>query len=149
MPILTYGSEDFGFENTQILEIHTEILRTITKSKRSTPHYMFLAELGRYSLQNTIKSRMIGFWTRIVSGKETKLSYIMYKIMRHTPILQSKWINYVKQIFEDCGSPDIWLADGYPQTNCTQQQIKRALTDQYSQNWHSSLQNSSKGTNYQ
>ena len=45
VPILTYGS---GFENIQILErLHTEFLRTITKTKKSTPHYMLLAELGR------------------------------------------------------------------------------------------------------
>ena len=83
------------------------------KTKRkSTPHYMLLAELGRYPLEVTIKLHMVGFWTRIVSGKETKLSYILYKIMRYTTNLHSKWINYVKTIFDDCGKSDVWLNDG-------------------------------------
>ena len=36
VPILTYGNEVFGFENIQILErLHTEFLRTITKTKKA------------------------------------------------------------------------------------------------------------------
>ena len=66
--ILTYGIEVFGFENIQILErIHIKFLRNITNTKKSTPHYMLLAELGRYPIEIVIKSRMIGFWARIVS----------------------------------------------------------------------------------
>lgn len=150
VPILTYGCEVFGFENIQILErIHTEFLRTITKTKKSTPHYMLLAELGRYPLEITVKTRMVGFWSRIVSGKVTKLSYIMYKVMRHTPNLQSKWINHVKSIFEDSGRPDVWLNEGIGLPKCITQQIKRTLLDQNSQLWHENLQNSTKGTNYQ
>lgn len=38
LPILTYGSEIFGFENLDILEkVHNDFLRKITKVRRSTP----------------------------------------------------------------------------------------------------------------
>ena len=41
MPILTYGSEIWGFENTDSIEkVHNDFLRKITRSKRSTPMYM-------------------------------------------------------------------------------------------------------------
>lgn len=150
LPILTYGCEVWGFENIQILErIHAEFLRTITKTKKSTPYYMLFAELGRYPLEITIKIRMIGFWTRIISGKETKLSYLLYNTIKDTLNLQSKWINYVKQIFIDCGKIDIWLSQNSPQSCNVRQLVKRILIDQNLQTWHSSLQNSSKGTNYQ
>ena len=150
VPILTYGSEVFGFENIQILErIHTEFLRNITKTKKSTPHYMLLAELGRYPIEIVIESRMTGFWARIVSGKESKLSYILYKILRHTPNFQSKWVNFVKKIFDDTGKPDIWLNEGNARLNCITLQIKRILIDQYQQAWRANIQNSSKGTIYQ
>ena len=79
LPILTYGCEIWGFENLEILErIHAEFLRNITKARKSTPHYMLYAELGRYPLDITIKSRMIGFWNRIVTGNDSKLSYLLY-----------------------------------------------------------------------
>ena len=72
LPILTYGSEVWGFENIEILErIHAEFIRKITKTRKSTPYYMLYAELGRTSIDITIKARMIGFWYRIVTGKQT------------------------------------------------------------------------------
>ena len=69
--------------------------------------------------------------------------------MRYTPNLHSKWINYVKTIFDDCGRSDVWLNDGTDFSNCIRQQIKRKLLDQNYQVWHANPQNSTKGTNYQ
>ena len=77
---------------------------------------MLFAELGRYSLEITVKIRKIDFWTRIISGKETKLSYLLYNTIKDTPNLQSNWINCVKQIFIDCGKMDIWLSQNSPQS---------------------------------
>ena len=38
IPILTYSCEIWGYEDTKIIErIHTDFLRKITKSKKSTP----------------------------------------------------------------------------------------------------------------
>ena len=46
LPILTYGSEVFGFENIDILErIHSTFLRKITNSKKSTPLSFLYGEL--------------------------------------------------------------------------------------------------------
>ena len=80
LPILTYGCEIWGFDNLEILErIHAEFLRNITKARKSTPHYMLYAELGRYPLDITIKSRMIGFWNRMVTGNDS--NYLIYFIL--------------------------------------------------------------------
>ena len=69
LPTMTYSCEVFGFENIQILErIHNEFLRKITKTKKSTPLFMLYAELGRYPIEIIIKSRMISFWNRIITG---------------------------------------------------------------------------------
>ena len=70
MPILTYGSEIFGFENLALLDkIHIKILKNITKCKRSKPSYIIYAELGRYQLGIVVKSRIIEFWNRILLDK--------------------------------------------------------------------------------
>ena len=149
LPILTYGCEIWGFENLEILErIHAEFLRNITKARKSTPHYMLYAELGRYPLDITIKSRMIGFWNRMVTGNDSKLSYLLYITVKNVPYLESKWINHVKNTFNSAGRYDLWLSQNNLTCNNASRIIKQTLIDQNFQIWHSKLQNSSKGLNY-
>ena len=45
LPVLTYGCEIWGYENTEHIEkVHNDFLRKVTRSKRSTPMYMIYAE---------------------------------------------------------------------------------------------------------
>ena len=61
-PILLYGCEIWGYQNTQIIEnVHNDFLRNILKLRKSTPLYILYAELGRRPLQINIKHRMIVF----------------------------------------------------------------------------------------
>ena len=150
LPILTYGCEVFGYENLEMLErIHTSFLRKITKTRKSTPLYALYAELGRYPIQLTVKCRMISFWNRIITGKQTKITYHLYTALRATPNFESKWINHIKGILNEAGRPDIWHAQSDISSNNISKIIKAHLIDQNTQNWHSSLQNSSKGRNYE
>lgn len=147
LPILTYSAEVWGFESCKILEpIHNQFLRSITKARKSTPMYMIYAELGRYPLELTIKCRMISFWTRIVLGKQNKLSNILYQKLLNTPGINSKWVQNIKEILQNCGRCDIW--QNPRQSRNIAAIIKRNLVDQFTQNWRTSLENSSKGRNY-
>ena len=147
LPILTHGCEVFGFEDCHMLEaIHNQFLRSLTYSRKSTPLYMLFGEFGRYPLEIVIKSRMVGFWNRIISGKQTKLSYICYKKLTETPHLNSKWVAKVKQILDDCGMSEIWTAQS-PTSHLSKIVMER-LKDQFTQKWNSNLNNSTKGRNY-
>ena len=62
VPILTYGCEIWGYENTELIEkVQNDFLRKITGSKKSMALYMLYGELGRMPLQITIKTRIIGY----------------------------------------------------------------------------------------
>ena len=75
LPILTYGSEVWGYEGLDMLErVHTNFMRRITKCRKSTPKYMLYAEPSRHPIEITIKQRMVSFWTRLITGKISKLS---------------------------------------------------------------------------
>lgn len=57
VPILLYGSEIWGYENTDCIEqFHNAFLRKITNLRKSTPLYILHAELGRHSLKINIKN---------------------------------------------------------------------------------------------
>ena len=57
-----------------------------------------MGELGRYPIEVTIKSRMIGNWYRLLTGKQTKLAYNIYQTMLRIPNFQSKWITCIQNI---------------------------------------------------
>ena len=147
LPIMTYGCEVWGFENCEILErIHNKFLRSILQVRQSTTIYMLYAELGRHPIEITIKTRMIAFWSRLISSKQSKLSYFVYHKMLNTPRFQSKWVNNIKSILTSCGRSDIWEMP--PLNTNIVASVKQNLIDQYYQKWHEELEDSSKGENY-
>lgn len=149
LPILTYASEIFGYENLDILErIHLKFLRYITKLRQSTPIYMIMAELGRLPINITIKCKMISYWHGMATGNQNKLSYKIYQLMLNLPNFKSKWIEHIKDILIHAGRPDIWMNPQSLSNNLIKKLVKQIYTDQYYQSWHDSLQNSSKGINY-
>ncbi|MEW8542872.1 MAG: reverse transcriptase family protein, partial [Candidatus Thiodiazotropha sp.] len=148
LPILCYASEIFGFENLKIIEnIHNEFLRKITKSRSSTPMYMLYAELGRYPIEIIIKSRAIAFWNRLITGKQTKLSCILYHTL-YSHEKSFKWIEFIKGIFSEIGRNDIWIYQNNIISRSINKYVKSILIEQNLQHWHDSLQNSQKGRNY-
>ena len=144
LPILTYGSEIWGYENLDIIvRIHTDFLRRISKCRKSTPKYILYAEMGRYPIEITIKQRMISFWARLVTGKASKLSYNIYLFMLKSPDVNCKWINHIQHILDNSGRHDIWERQPTAVNLSTSKIIKQNLHDQFLQNWNTQLQNSS------
>ena len=69
--VILYGSEVTGFENTEVLErLCSQFYKIILNVKKTSPNVMFYGELGRYRINILCKSRMVGFWQRIVNGNE-------------------------------------------------------------------------------
>jgi hypothetical protein len=64
---------------------------------------MIYGELGLFPIEIDVKLRMISYWARLLTGKETKLSYLSYKILYNLFIdenLDFSWIKHVKHIFD-------------------------------------------------
>ena len=128
------------FGGTKILtwlkKIHYDFLRKITLARKSTPLYMLYGELGRFPLQIIIKSRVIGYWNRLLQSKATKLSYVIYQCQLNTANIFPKWINYIQAILNQIGRPDIWLIQHRLQYKSLAQLTKKILIDQFVQDWH-------------
>jgi hypothetical protein len=149
LPILTYASEIWGYEDLKILErIHCEFLRKVLHLRTSTPLYMLYAESGRYPINITIKCRMIGFWNRLILGNKNKIAYKIYQYMINCQDFEFKWLSYIKSILSNTGRNDLWLNQTNIQSKTIKCVIKQVLLDQNYQMWHETLQNSSKGRNY-
>ena len=149
IPILTYASEIWGYEDLSIIEnIHRDFLRTIFKLRKSTPLYMLYAETGRYPLSIVVKFRAIGFWLNMITGDTNKLSYKVYRYMLNIPNFKSKWLTFVRQIIEETGKLDAWQNQTSLQNTSLKHEIKQVLIDQNLQHWQSILDQSTKARNY-
>ena len=151
-PILLYGCEVWGFSNNDILEkLHLKFCKILLNLKTSTPSYMVYGELGRYPIYIDIKIRTVCYWARLIVGKQTKYSNILYRLCRQlneNHNMQFSWILFVKQIFNECGFPNIWETELFDNVDYLKCVIKQRLEDRFLQNWNSLVQNSPKAINY-
>ena len=83
-PVLLYGSEIWGYENTQILErVQLQLCKQILHVHKTTPNCIVYGEFGRLSMRCMIEKRMVNYWCRIMSGKEGKLASILYNLSKN------------------------------------------------------------------
>ena len=151
LPILLYGSEVWGFTNTNMIDVlHNQFLRSITKLRKSTPTYMLYAELGRVPIHLHIKKRIINYWISLINGSSSKFARKMYDIMlaEHENGKTHKWISYLKSILISVGLPDLIYQPIIINPQATKAKISETLKDLYIQEWHAKLDSSSKGRDY-
>jgi hypothetical protein len=70
--LLTADEYAYGKDLDLIERVHTDFLRKITNSKKSTPIYMLYGELGRYPLEIVIKTRIINYWCKFLWAVSVK-----------------------------------------------------------------------------
>jgi hypothetical protein len=80
-PILLYGCEVWGFSDDYVIEKNNlKFDKLILHLKQSTPNIMIYGELGRFPLYIDIKTGVISYWYKLLTGKVSKLSAISYKL---------------------------------------------------------------------
>ena len=150
-PILLYGSEVSGFEKSDLLEsLYLQFYKIILKAKKSTPNVILYGELGRYPIDLIVKSRMIGFWQRIVNSKSDKISNKLYSIllsMHKRGLFHSKWLMTVKNTLYDNGFEHIWDSHSNIPLNISKK-IKLKLIEKYKESWKEIIYVTPKCLNY-
>jgi hypothetical protein len=151
-PILLYGSEVWGFKNIDIIEkVHLKFLKIILSLNKSTTTSMVYGELGRYPLSTCVNVRIIGFWGRLLTGNENKLSLMLYKTMLKLSINKNvhfQWLDKVKSILNDCGLSYVWESQSFPSCSWLKQSVQQSNRDQFVQNWQAQISDGNKCINY-
>lgn len=137
VPILLYGSELWGFENLCIIEkLHLKFCKLVLSLKTSTPNFMIYGELARYPLCVKVKIRMLNFWIRLLKGKESKLSYILYNVLHSLTQINNynfKWVECIQNILHECGLSYVWLTHNVENEKWILNVVKQTLIDQFQQ----------------
>ncbi len=99
MPILLYGSEVWGFANTQNIEVfQNEYFKHLLKLGGKTINNVVLCELRCFIIEKYIKQRILNFWVRIATSKLNKVCLAVYPKMRElydTGEYKSEWLSYI------------------------------------------------------
>ena len=113
LSILSYGSEIWSFGDlTTIEKVHNDFLKRILNVKKSTPHIMVYREFGRFPVSLHIKKRIINFWSNMLLGKRSNLSYRLYYVLYSDYIAgryNYPWLSNVNSILEEVGKNEIWI----------------------------------------
>ncbi len=84
LPILPYACEIWGHYIVREIELlHLSFMKHILFVYKRTINDMVYGKLGVYPLNIFIKCKMIAYWARMISGRETKLCFGMYKCLLH------------------------------------------------------------------
>ena len=149
LPILLYGSEIWGFENLESIEIfYRKFLKYILKVNSQTTDEMVYGETGRTPLHVLIQTRMVCFWHKIITGLNTKLSYrLLYLLNKLNKQNQydpnrysSPWLKKVQEILESCNMTNIWLNPKSIKPNHLRKALTKQLTNKYKLKWLSEME---------
>jgi hypothetical protein len=151
-PILLYGSELWGFTNSNILEkVQLKFMKQILYLKQSTPSYMIYGELGILPLREEAKIRMVSYWCRLTVNGINKLSNYLYSFietLHKQRKIKSKWLEYIKAAILNNGFQNIWDNQNNFNNKWFQLAFKRRVKDSYLQTWNEQLNNSSSSITY-
>ena len=136
-----YGCEVWGFSNINQLEVlHRKFLKIILGVGNNTPNCMIYGETGRRCIRSIVDSRMLSFYSRIVNGKHSKLSYIMFQLAKKKHVRDDyfcSWNEHIQSVLNNIGMNYIWIFEG---SNLSTEIIKKAtklrINDMYHQEWH-------------
>jgi len=153
VPILLYGSEVWGFTNINLVEkLHLRFCKILLNVKKCTTTAMVYGELGQLPLARLVQCRLLNFWFKLATCPNSKLSCILYKqmlAMHNNKSINFKWLISVKNNLDNLGFSNVWThqGDGIDQ-DWFKNAIKQRLFEHSQQYWISSINESSKCTNY-
>ena len=151
-PILLYGCEVWGFENcTQIEVFHRQFCKRLLKLNKATSNCMVYGELGQVEIAVAIQQRMVVFWSRIILGKQSKISYIIYRLLRgmmENGTYQSKWLSSVKATLNECGNQNLWSDENVASCEWVKLSLGLKLSDIFKQKWHDEVSDNRLCINY-
>ncbi len=103
MPILSYGSEVWGYTNLDIIDkFILKYCKYVLHVRTTTSTVVLRGELGLLPARVNIWTGMITFWCDIIKGKQNKLCKVFYDrlLYAHKEQLYS---SHIEKILNDCG----------------------------------------------
>ena len=81
LPIITFGCEIWEYRVIKYTKhFHVSFLKHIMNVRKTTCNVMVYGELDKYPVSIHIKTRMLNYWSKLLNGKQDKMSSMMYYV---------------------------------------------------------------------
>ena len=98
-----------------------------------------------------IKTRMLNYWSRLLTGKQDKLCYVMYQClikMYNENTFKSPWLKYIENLLNNSGMSGIWISQEVNNNLWLKLAFERNVKDQWISEWSSLLNSRSSCSTY-
>lgn len=114
----------------------------ILNVRKTTCNAKVYGELGKYPVSVHIKSRMLNYWARLLTGKQTKLCFVMYEgllKLYNENTFRSPWLSYIKSLLNNSGMSDVWISQDVCNYLWLKDAFERNVKDHWITEWRSLL----------
>ena len=143
VPVATYACEIWGYNIIREMEfMQMRFLKYVLYVHRYTSTDIVYGELGMYPLEIVVKCRMINYWTRLITGKNTKLSYIIYTCLLQlymSGIFISPWLDCIRGICIECGLSGVWQSQTIGNVRWFLKTVEQRLKDLWISTWYRNI----------
>ena len=151
-PILNYSCEVWGFCKADKIErVHMHFCKQVLGVKFSTQNDFIYGELGRVSYYTRRLFCIIKYWFKIINADNRRYIKHVYKLMLEdldqNPNIKN-WASFVKNTLSNSGFYHVWLTQGVGDIKIFLKIFKQRLQDNFVQEWHHRLNDSSRALFY-
>ena len=143
MPILHYGSEVWGYSDSQCIErVQLKCCKNIMKIHTRVPGIAVRGEMGRLPLALNRRYNIINYWLRILKLEDSRLTKDAYKLqLIWTDRNKDCWLMNVKNMLFNYGFAEAWFNQGLGDTATFKAILKIRMNDIGVQNWETEINN--------
>ncbi len=143
LSVQMYATEVWGYNVIREMELlHTKFLKHVLFVHKKTSNDIVYGELGVYPLQVNINCRMINFWVRLITGRNSKFSYLMYCCLWQLDqqgLYSSPWLSHIRSICNNCGMSGVWDSQIVVNSTWFKKAVEIRLKDQWIASWNANL----------
>ena len=153
-PILTYSCEVWAIDEKEIDEINKlqlRFLKYILKLKNGTPTPMVYGETGEFPLNLVTKSRIMGYFAKLIDPANNTLARKMFNIslsLHNQGIYTTKWLQMANGILHEIGYPRLLQSNGPINKSVLVNYAKYFYRSRYIDTWKTRMSNLSKCDTY-
>ncbi|KAF7645281.1 hypothetical protein LDENG_00207060, partial [Lucifuga dentata] len=114
--------------------------------KSHCTHITSHGEVGRFKLKQKGECRMIGFWCRLLNGRRSKLSFLLFMLLKtlyDKEVLKPRWIEKLKHILDDTGFSYLWGCTDVVNDKYIKAAVEMRISDILRQSWKTEISNNS------